>query len=52
MGATVLIVSRKLSLTPRVATLLGGACCFTIRVVSVWQHWNLPRVGEHALGHG
>lgn len=30
---------------PRVwAGAVGGAICFCLRVVSVWGHWNLPRV--------
>jgi uncharacterized membrane protein YeiH len=50
-GAAVMIVSRKLSVSPRLAATLGGVSCFVIRVVSVWQHWNLPRVSAEALGH-
>lgn len=50
-GAAVMIVSRKLSVSPRLAAALGGVSCFVIRVVSVWQQWNLPRVSAHALGH-
>jgi len=22
---------------------LGGTFCFLLRLVSVWQHWNLPK---------
>jgi len=50
-GAAVMIVSRKLSVSPRLAAALGCASCFVIRVVSVWQQWNLPRVSAHALGY-
>jgi uncharacterized membrane protein YeiH len=50
-GAAVMIASRKLSVSPRLAATLGGVSCFVIRVVSVWQHWNLPRVSADALGH-
>jgi len=50
-GAAVMIVSRKLSVSPRLAAVLGCASCFVIRVLSVWQQWNLPRVSAHALGH-
>ncbi|HEY4909679.1 MAG TPA: trimeric intracellular cation channel family protein [Methylomirabilota bacterium] len=50
-GSVVMIGSRKVSMSPRMAAVLGGICCFVLRVVSVWQHWNLPRVSERALGH-
>jgi uncharacterized membrane protein YeiH len=43
-GATVMILGRKLGLRPALTAVLGGVFCFVLRVVSVWQHWNLPRV--------
>jgi uncharacterized membrane protein YeiH len=43
-GATVMIAGRKLKLSPTWSAVLGGAVCFTLRVVSVWRHWNLPKV--------
>jgi uncharacterized membrane protein YeiH len=43
-GAAVMILGRKLGLSPAVTAILGGVVCFVLRVVSVWQHWNLPRV--------
>ncbi len=39
-----MIVGRKLGLPPTLAAMLGGVVCFGLRLVSVWQHWNLPRV--------
>ncbi len=42
-GAAVMILGRKLGLSPAVTAILGGVVCFVLRVVSVWQHWNLPR---------
>jgi uncharacterized membrane protein YeiH len=43
-GATVMIASRKLKLSPTASAMLGGMFCFTLRLVSVWRHWNLPKV--------
>lgn len=43
-GSVVMILARKLGLSPAVAAFLGGAACFVLRVVSVLRHWNLPRV--------
>jgi uncharacterized membrane protein YeiH len=43
-GAAVMILGRKLGLRPAVTAVVGGVFCFVLRVVSVWQHWNLPRV--------
>jgi uncharacterized membrane protein YeiH len=45
-GAAVLVLSRRLKFPPVWAALLGGAVCFFLRVVSVWQHWNLPKVAN------
>jgi uncharacterized membrane protein YeiH len=28
-------------------TVLGAVVCFLLRIVSVWQQWNLPRVTGH-----
>jgi len=27
---------------------IGATACFLLRVVAVWQHWNLPKVTPHA----
>jgi uncharacterized membrane protein YeiH len=43
-GALVMITARKLKLSPTWAAVLGGVFCFALRVVSVWRHWNLPKV--------
>ena len=43
-GAAVMILSRRLGLAPTLSAVLGGVVCFGLRLVSVWQHWNLPRV--------
>jgi uncharacterized membrane protein YeiH len=43
-GSAAMIISRKLGLSPIQAAILGGVVCFGLRMVSVWQHWNLPRI--------
>jgi uncharacterized membrane protein YeiH len=43
-GAIVMAASYRAGV-PRVwAGAVGGTICFCLRVVSVWEHWNLPRV--------
>lgn len=43
-GSAVMIVARRLGVHPVLAAFLGGAACFLLRMISVWLHWNLPRV--------
>lgn len=43
-GSAVMIVARRLGVHPTLAAFLGGAACFMLRMISVWLHWNLPRV--------
>lgn len=43
-GSVVMIVGRKLKLPDTWSALLGGTFCFVLRIVSVWRHWNLPKV--------
>jgi uncharacterized membrane protein YeiH len=43
-GAAVMILARKLKVPHPWAAVLGGTFCFTLRLVSVWRHWNLPKV--------
>ncbi len=43
-GAAAMVVCRKLGVSPVLSAVIGGVLCFTLRVVSVWQHWNLPWV--------
>src|SRR6202000_2323222 len=43
-GAIVMAATYRAGV-PRVwAGAVGGTICFCLRVVSVWEHWNLPRV--------
>ncbi len=43
-GAVVMVAGRALRWPVPVAAGLGGIVCFGLRIVSVWQHWSLPRV--------
>ena len=43
-GSIIMIVALKSRIAPTVAAALGGSACFLLRMVSVWQHWNLPKV--------
>ncbi|HTZ79183.1 MAG TPA: trimeric intracellular cation channel family protein [Stellaceae bacterium] len=41
-GSVVLVGSRALGLPPKAAALAGGLTCFALRIMGVWQHWQLP----------
>lgn len=43
VGSVVMILALKVRLPPVLAAVLGGTVCFLLRVISVWQHWNLPK---------
>ena len=43
-GAAVMIAARKLKVPHTWAAVAGGTFCFVLRLVSVWRHWNLPKV--------
>ncbi len=43
-GSAGMILGRRMGLPPTLAAFLGGILCFGLRLVSVWQHWNLPTV--------
>jgi uncharacterized membrane protein YeiH len=45
VGSAVMIIAGKLGLSVRWAAISGGVTCFFLRVLSVWFHWNLPRMG-------
>jgi uncharacterized membrane protein YeiH len=43
-GALVVVVGLRMKV-PRWVTMTAGAVvCFALRMVAVWQHWNLPKV--------
>jgi len=43
-GSAVVAIGRRLGLSPTASAFLGGSLCFALRVISVWRHWNLPRL--------
>jgi len=43
-GAATMVICRRAGWRPTLSAFLGGSVCFVLRVVSVWLHWNLPRV--------
>jgi uncharacterized membrane protein YeiH len=46
-GAAVVVIGMKAKL-PRAAVMTAGAVvCFTLRMVAVARHWNLPKVMVH-----
>ena len=44
VGAATLVLCRRLKMPPVWAALSGGTVCFLLRIIAVWQHWNLPKV--------
>jgi uncharacterized membrane protein YeiH len=46
-GAAVMVIGVHLKLPRNLMAILGGVTCFVLRVTSVWQHWNLPKVMPH-----
>ncbi len=47
-GAVVMLIGLKAKLPRSVAMIVGGACCFVLRMVALARHWNLPKVMGHA----
>ena len=45
--AIVLVVARSVKTPANIAAFLGGATCFGLRIVAVWQHWHLPTANLH-----
>jgi uncharacterized membrane protein YeiH len=46
-GATVVVMGVRMKMPRGLAMSLGGGACFTLRMIAVWQHWNLPKVMVH-----
>jgi uncharacterized membrane protein YeiH len=42
-GAFVVLAGRRLGMSPGAAAFVGGAACFTLRMVAVSRGWHLPR---------
>jgi uncharacterized membrane protein YeiH len=43
-GAAVMIAGAKSKMPPALASISGILVCFLLRVISVWRHWNLPKI--------
>lgn len=41
-GSATMILCRRLGMSDTLSAFAGAGVCFTLRVVSVWRHWNLP----------
>lgn len=47
-GAAVMVIGFRYLKIPRAwAMALGGVFCFALRLISVWEHWNLPKLEVH-----
>jgi uncharacterized membrane protein YeiH len=46
-GATVVVIGLKAKLPRGVVMAAGAVVCFTLRMVAVARHWNLPKVMVH-----
>lgn len=45
LGASVVVVGRRLGCPPAVAAMLGFVVCFALRMAAVRFGWQLPRIG-------
>ena len=42
-GAAVMVAGLRLGCHRAAMTFLGAAVCFFLRMIAVWNHWNLPK---------
>lgn len=47
LGAAIVVIGLRLKIRPVVVMILGAVACFALRMIGVWQHWNLPRIAGH-----
>jgi uncharacterized membrane protein YeiH len=43
-GAAVLVIARRLGVQPAWAALAGGSTCCLLRLMAIWQGWQLPHL--------
>lgn len=43
-GALVVVIGLRMKVPRWMVMTSGAAVCFVLRMVAVWQHWNLPKV--------
>lgn len=48
IGAAVMMVGQSLHMPRRSMAVVGGLTCFTIRLMAVWQGWQLPTATSFA----
>jgi uncharacterized membrane protein YeiH len=46
-GSAVMVAGRRFGLSPAVSAIIGGLFCFGLRIIAVWQHWNLPKAAHY-----
>lgn len=46
-GAAIMTIGFKAGWNRTLMATIGATACFLLRVVAVWQHWNLPKVAPH-----
>lgn len=46
-GSAVMVLGLTLGMSSSVMASAGGLVCFTLRLVAVWRHWNLPKLMPH-----
>jgi len=46
-GAAIMTIGFKAGWNRTLMAAIGATACFLLRVVAVWQHWNLPKVTPH-----
>jgi uncharacterized membrane protein YeiH len=44
-GSAIVVLGRTLRLPPMLVAISGGLACFVLRLVAVWQNWQLPHAG-------
>jgi len=42
-GSACMLAARRMKLSSNAAAAIGGGICFLLRILGLWQHWNLPR---------
>ena len=43
-GAAVMVLAIRLKFPKPLAAVLGAVACFSLRIISLWKHWNLPHL--------
>jgi uncharacterized membrane protein YeiH len=46
-GAAVLVIGLRLNFPRSWMMISGGIACFVLRMLSVYEHWNLPKLAFH-----